>query len=350
MEHAETKQPRLKSFREIKRKAVDAGPASLVQTRTLRPDQPLPLFVEPAADGVDLADWAAANRDLLEQSVSKHGAVLFRGFGLKNSRDFEKCALAMCPTLFGSYGDLPHEELTEKVYHSTPYPADKHILFHNESSHLPSWPLRQFFMSVVVAQEGGETPILDCREVYKQLDPAVRDAFAKKGLMYVRNFAEGLDVRWQDFFKTDDRAAVESACRKEGMECEWTGANSLRIRQVTRAVAKHPRTGEMTFFNQVQLHHTACLDPATRQSLRALFKEEDMPRNVYYGDGTPIPDAVMDKLNDLYWKLAVVFPWQEGDMIMIDNMLVSHARNPFVGPRKIVVAMGEMVSGKDLAD
>jgi hypothetical protein len=29
---------------------------------------------------------------------------------------------------------------------------------------------------------------------------------------------------------------------------------------------------------------------------------------------------------------------------MLDNMLVAHSRNPFVGPRKIVVAMGEMFS------
>jgi hypothetical protein len=29
---------------------------------------------------------------------------------------------------------------------------------------------------------------------------------------------------------------------------------------------------------------------------------------------------------------------------MLDNMLVAHARDPFVGPRKIVVAMGDMIS------
>jgi hypothetical protein len=27
---------------------------------------------------------------------------------------------------------------------------------------------------------------------------------------------------------------------------------------------------------------------------------------------------------------------------MLDNMLVAHSRSPFVGPRKIVVAMGDM--------
>jgi len=73
-----------------------------------------------------------------------------------------------------------------------------------------------------------------------------------------------------------------------------------------------------------------------------------MPRNVYYGDGSPIEDEVMEKLGELFWATSVKFPWQEGDLIMVDNMLVAHARLPYVGPRKILVAMGEMISGTDL--
>jgi alpha-ketoglutarate-dependent taurine dioxygenase len=345
---AEAPQAKPRTFRDIRRKTVDVSAASLVKTRTVQPGQTLPLLVEPALPNVDLADWARGNQELVEASLLKHGAILFRGFGVGTPAAFEKAALALCPGLFAEYGDLPREGLSDKVYQSTPYPPDKHILFHNESSHLPRWPRKQFFACMTVAREGGETPILDCREVYRQMDPEIRDRFAARGLMYVRNFIDGMDVPWQDFFHTSDRAAVEESCRKEGMTCEWTGGNNLRIRQVSPAVVKHPRTGEMVFFNQVQLHHPYCLDAETRQSLRALFKEEDLPRNVSYGDGTPIEDAVMEKLGDLFWKLSVSFPWQQGDLIMVENMLVSHARNPYVGPRKIVVAMGEMVSLKDL--
>ncbi len=34
--------------------------------------------------------------------------------------------------------------------------------------------------------------------------------------------------------------------------------------------------------------------------------------------------------------------------MMLDNMLVAHARNPFQGTRKLYVAMGGMMSLKDL--
>jgi alpha-ketoglutarate-dependent taurine dioxygenase len=339
----------MNTLREMRRKAVDLGASSLIKAAPFQPGETLPLVVEPAIGAVDLAEWARANGPWIETHLLKHGALLFRGFGLNGVADFERVSAAICPELFAEYGDLPREGVSDRIYQSTPYPRDKTILFHNESSHLPSWPRKQFFMCVQKAEQGGETPILDCREVYRKLDKEILDKFAEKGLMYVRNFVPGIDVSWQEFFRTDDKAKVEDACRAEGMTCEWTAGDGLRIRQQSRAVIKHPKTGEMVFFNQVQLHHPSCLDPETRSSLRALFKEDDdMPRNVYFGDGSPIDDATMERIGELFWELSRSFPWQEGDLILIENMLVSHARNPYVGPRKIVVAMGEMFHGKDL--
>ena len=216
------------------------------------------------------------------------------------------------------------------------------ILFHNESSHLPTWPMRQFFFCIIPSETGGTTPLLDSRAVYQALEPTVREAFETKGLMYVRNFAEGIDVPWQEFFHTDDRSEVERMCRESGMICEWTGTDGLRIRQLSPAVVEHPRTGEKLFFNQVQLHHVYCLDEETRTSLRQLFAEEDLPRNVYFGDGTTIPDETMEYIGNLYEELCVEFPWQTGDLVAVDNMLVQHARREYTGERKLLVAMAQM--------
>jgi hypothetical protein len=91
------------------------------------------------------------------------------------------------------------------------------------------------------------------------------------------------------------------------------------------------------------LHHISCLDAATRASLLSVFGKENLPRNVYYGDGTPIEDSVMEEIQAVYAQAAVSFPWQAGDILMLDNMLAAHSRNPFIGSRKIVVAMGEMI-------
>jgi alpha-ketoglutarate-dependent taurine dioxygenase len=343
-----TSAPVKKSLGGIRRKGVDLASFTPVRESQLSADQPLPLIIEPAVDQVDLADWVSNYRDYLESKTLLHGGILFRGFGLAGATEFEKVAGSICRELFAEYGDLPREDVAGKVYTSTPYPEDKSILYHNESSHLSSWPSRINFFCITVAKEGGATPIVDCRKVYQGLDPAVREEFETKGLMYVRNFCQGLDVSWQRFFGTEDRGVVESSCNRMGMQCEWTEGDNLRVKQRCRAVLKHPKSGEMCFFNQVQLHHVHCLDPEVRSSLSSIFEPKDMPRNVYYGDGTVIEDSVMDHVGEIYEKYAVRFQWQQGDLVSLDNMLVAHARDPYVGPRKIVVALGDMMNGAPL--
>ena len=334
-----------KSLGSIRRRSVDLSNFSPVKESLLGPEETLPLIIEPAADHVDLAEWVRNSRADVDRKMAKHGGILFRGFGLKDAREFQRVAAALTNELFADYGDLPRESLAEKVYASTPYPEDKMILYHNESSHMASWPSRINFFCMIVAKEGGATPIVDCRKVYKSLDPKVREAFEQKGLKYIRNFCEGLDVSWQRFFSTDDRAAVEEQCRAMGTTCEWTGKDNLRISQLCRGVLRHPITGEMCFFNQVQLHHVHCLDKETLDAMLSIFSRDDLPRDVQYGDGTPIEDSVMDHIGEMYEKHAVRFQYQPGDMVSLDNMLVAHARDTFSGPRKIVVALGDMVEG-----
>jgi hypothetical protein len=208
--------------------------------------------------------------------------------------------------------------------------------------------MRQFFFCVKPSETRGETPLIDCRKICDVLEPEIVEEFAQKDLMYVRNFSEGIDVPWQDFFHTDDKSVVEKACAEAGMSAEWT-EQGLRVRQIAKAVRTHPRTGERIFFNQVQLHHVSCLDDETRTALRQLFADEDLPRNVYYGDGTPIPDEVIGRISEVYEQICVETPWQKADLIALDNMLVSHARRPFGGERKVLVAMGDMVFASDLA-
>jgi alpha-ketoglutarate-dependent taurine dioxygenase len=109
-------------------------------------------------------------------------------------------------------------------------------------------------------------------------------------------------------------------------------------------VRRHPSSGEPTFFNQVLLHHPAALPAEVRAAMNELYDADSFPRNVSYGDGSPIPDEVITYLLSEYDKRAIRFPWLPGDMILLDNMLVSHGRAPFTGSRKILVAMADIYS------
>ncbi|WP_431193990.1 amino acid adenylation domain-containing protein [Acaryochloris thomasi] len=330
--------PKRKRFQRQKNRAV--SPTEVVGFSTHPTGVGL---YQPQLPAVNLAAWAQEQRPQLEQQLQQSGALLFRGFDIPDASAFEDVAKAMCPELFGEYGDLPRTEVGGKVYGSTPYPDDRAILFHNESSHLEQWPMKIWFFCVQPSVSGGETPIVDCRQLYQRLRPEVRDRFAQKKLMYERNFVPGLDVSWQDFFQTDDRTVVEWRCQSKGVECIWLEDGGLRTRQVRDAIATHPQTQDQVFFNQLQLHHFSYIDPETQASLRSLLGGDCLPRQVYYGDGSEIEPEVLAEVNAAYQVCAQQFTWQKGDVLMLDNMLMAHGRQPYTGTRKIVVALGQMI-------
>ena len=82
----------------------------------------------------------------------------------------------------------------------------------------------------------------------------------------------------------------------------------------------------------------------------SMVKSREFPLdiNCVYGDGSPIEASVLEEIRGVYQKSTVAFPWRNGDVMMLDNMMVSHGRNPFSGPRKIVVTMGDPCSAPEL--
>ncbi|MDQ3917454.1 MAG: TauD/TfdA family dioxygenase, partial [Acidobacteriota bacterium] len=329
-------------FKSVRRKAIDLSHANLITAEEFVPGEPLPLAVRPADENVDLADWAANNREFIEEKLTKHGAILFRGFPADSPVAFERFAKAVTPELFDDNGEHPRESLGGEVYTPVFYPQDKLLLWHNENSFNLRWPMKIWFGCVRPADRGGETPVVDSRKVFELIDPDIREKFVEKGVMYVRNYGAGPGLSWQTVFRTTDRAEAEEKCRLNEMAFEWKENDGLRTRCVRPAAVLHPRTGEPSWFNQAQHWHISCLEPAVRESLQSMLPEEDLPRNCYYGDGSPIEDSVMFAILDVYRRLEVSFLWQKGDVLMLDNVLTAHARRPFAGERKLLVAMGEM--------
>ncbi|ARP81321.1 hypothetical protein CAL12_11035 [Bordetella genomosp. 8] len=320
-----------------------AAPARApIRMAPLSPARPFPLVIEALDSGLDPISWAASMREQLGALLNRHGGILFRNFALRTPQQFEAFAEAIEPTLYGDYGDLPKKEGGRNTYRSTPYPEKQMILYHNESAHLERWPRRQLFFCELPSRVGGATPIVDCREMLHRLPPEIVQEFEQRELLYVRTFTERLDVSWQRFFGTDDRDAVESTLRRAGTAFRWLDDTTLQTRTRCPAVITHPETGERVFFNQVQLHHVHCLEPDVRADLLSIAGEDRMPRQVYFGDGGAIPEWMMDEIGRTYEACAVRFAWARGDVVMLDNMLAAHARDPYEEPRKVVVAMGAM--------
>lgn len=331
--------------------AVDLLPEKLVLTDYLRPGETLPLVFRPRVEGVNLADWATLERDLIDEHLLSRGAILFRGFGVRTQSDFARFLDAVTSHLLRyTEGATPRTELADRIYTSTEYPADQRIALHNELTYVTTWPGRIWFCCVQPARERGETPIADVRKVLGRLSPQLVERFRRKQWMLVRNFGEGMSLPWQTSFHTSDKREVERYCEAAAIEYEWKPNDCLRTRQVRPALARHPRTGEMVWFNHVAFWHISCLEPKVREGMLAAFELEDLPYNTYYGDGSAIEDSVVEEIREAYARETVEFLWHAGDVLMLDNMLVAHGRNPFAGERRILAAMGEPCSDRGLGD
>ncbi|HEY0739280.1 MAG TPA: TauD/TfdA family dioxygenase [Herpetosiphonaceae bacterium] len=327
------------------RKAVSVSEEGLIKTESLPTGEVIPLVVRPAVDRLSLVDWATNNRELLETMLLKHRALLFRDFNFSSVAEFEQFVKASSGELL-EYRERssPRSPVSGNVYTSTDYPADQTIFLHNEGTYWLTWPLKIFFCCVTAAEQGGETPIADCRNIFNRIDPKIRERFIEKQVMYVRNYGDGFGLSWQNAFQTTDQADVDAYCRKNVIETEWKPGNRLRTRQIRPAVRQHPTTGEMIWFNHATFFHVSTLAPEIAKALMAEFGEQDLPNNTYYGDGSPIEPSVLDELREIYRQETIAFPWQEGDVLMLDNMSVAHGRAPFVGQRKVVVGMSEPYS------
>ena len=341
------------SFKDLgfpKRRSISLQSQELVKVSFLDEQKRFPFVIQPAFEGLNLNGWAQENKEFIDSNLLKHGAILFRNFVEISVEHFEQFIQTTSGHLLEyTYRSTPRTRVSGKVYTSTEYPREMSIPMHNENSYSRNWAMKLFFLSVITAEQGGETPFADSRRMYEKIDPEIRDKFARKNVMYVRNYGGDIDLSWQNVFQTVSKAEVEDYCRKADISFEWLGNDRLRTRQICQSVARHPKTGEMVWFNQANLFHISSLPPEVQKSLLTSFGEEFLPRNVYFGDGERIEDSVIEHINQVYERECVAFPWQRGDIVMLDNMLAAHGRNPFMGQRKVVVGMSEPFSNQNFS-
>ncbi len=312
---------------------------SNVTATILFPDKGLIRCVSPTRPGVDPVAWATEHREELTALLPSIGGVLFRGFGVADADSFERLVKVFATdTLDYRYGSSPRTREAGNVFTSTEYPATEKIPLHNEMSYTSEWPLKLWFYCQVAPAVGGETPLADSHRVYERIPAAIRDRFDARRVRYVRNYSTLFDLTWQKTFRTDSKADVEAYCRRRGIAFEWLD-DGLRTVEICQASAPHPVTGERLWMNQAHLFHISAQSAEVREYLEDAFTPDTLPRNAYFGDGAPIPDEDLTAIRAAYDAEEFMFPWQVGDVLLLDNLALAHARSPFQGPRKILVAM-----------
>jgi len=316
-------------------------PDSHIKSWFLKPEEKGLLVLDAQEKNLNPLEWVKANKPFLEDMLLKQGGLLLRNFNIHSVSEFNRLAQSFSPQLLDYvYRSTPRTKLGGKIYTATEYPADRVIPLHNENAYSKSWPQKIFFFSVIVASEGGETPIADSRNVYKRIDPEIRSKFEEHGVMYKRNYTKGIDLSWQEVFQTEDKEEVERYCAEQDITYEWKDGNpELTTKQVCQATLMHPVSKEPIWFNQAHLFHISSLDEESRLSLIKEIGEGNLPRNAFYGNGEPIEIETLEHIRKAYAEEKMIFRWQKGDIVILDNLLMAHGRETYKGERKVAVAM-----------
>lgn len=284
------------------------------------------------------------HRGALDAGLRRRGAILLRGFGFDDQPAFESLIERFRERKLDYVGgNSPRTKLGRNVYTSTEYPPKFFISLHNELSYAADWPARLFFCCVGEADEGGETPLVDGRELLRELPAPLVEEFRRRRVKYVRNLhgGRGFGPSWQRTFETENPADVEAYAHASATELRWLPDGTARLTCVRPATAIHPETGEEVWFNQADQFHPSTHPVAIYQSMMAVYKgrEDCLPQNATFGDDTPIPAEYLETIRERTRNLLALFRWRRGDLLMVDNVLTAHGRMPFKGPRKILVAM-----------
>jgi alpha-ketoglutarate-dependent taurine dioxygenase len=307
-----------------------------------------------------LSSWISENKPLLEDALKSKGGILFRGFGLREAAEFQKVIGSFrstsAPKMEYVGGTTPREKVTGEVYTSTNAPSFIRIPQHSEMSYLKEYPARILFFCKQPPRKGGETPLSDNRKILRDLPSAVRKKFEERGVLYVRNLVPETRMRkilakkfpivglqtWQGVFKTSDKSRIEEICSGSFTAHQWDRHETLRVESLIPAVRQHPGTSESVWFNQAyfsQIHPRICGKWMT-PVLKAYHWTTGKPfTNARFGDGSAITDGDLEAVMDSIEKNTFAVPWKQGDVLVLDNLLMSHGRNPYRGPRQILVGM-----------
>jgi alpha-ketoglutarate-dependent taurine dioxygenase len=326
-------------------------------TKFINP-QKLPLVIEPAKGFTypEFLDYIQTNKEALEKKILTFGGILFRGFPVDGADAFNAVidALGLGKPLNYVGGDTPRDKVQGKVYTSTEAPPSLKIPLHNEMSFIKYFPRHIYFYCDHPAQKGGETIIADARSVCKAIDTKVKERFVQAGLKYVSNFygqswlldrinrIQRAHKTWMDAFETDSKEEVEKRCVENAFGYKWTKKDWLQVIYESPSVIAHPQTGERVWFNQAHLYdyNPRLLGFWNWVGTKFLYFQKDtVMHEIYYGDGLPIPRIDLYHVMDILDQETIRFPWQKGDVMVLDNVLAMHGRAPFFGKRRILVSL-----------
>ncbi len=316
------------------------SPATAALDVELQDGRPPVLRVDPSGDAMR---WVSEQRNALHSAVVEHGALLVRGLGLRDAAGAEAVFRQLGDLMTETEGFAHRERIAQGLYTASKWPSNQQMCMHHELSYASKLPSLMLFACLVAPATGGATPVADGPSVLEALPVDLVKRFERSGWLLVRNYGGEIGTTVAEAFGTDDRRAVERHCRVRAIRFEWQGDGALRTWQQRSAVVCHPMTGRRCWFNQVAFLSEWTMAPELRDYLVEVCGEDGLPFATRFGDGEPIGPDIVQAINEAYEAHTIREAWQAGDLLLVDNIRTAHGREPFEGPREVLVALADEV-------
>ena len=288
-------------------------------------------------------------------------------------------------------------------------PPHQSIGSHNEYGLSTHYPSVIAFCCLSAPTSGGQTPIVNSLALYDRLKtsvPGYIEKIERRGLTFiihhpvakVQGSVQGNSVYNADSFGPTADAKVDLASLTEeqkrrlvgenilelareggwsdaaandeiledrklgawhqrGFSWTWLPDGSINVFQRVPGIRIHPTLQRPAYFNNVGNRYAyskehGCLQPPHySEEKKDYFPPPSFPRPLDEEEGgkedEPIPLEWLESAHRWTKELQAHVEWEQGDILVIDNLAVQHARTPWEGPRKLVASLWDQRSYLD---
>lgn len=345
---------------------IEVGPKGYLMV--IRPAVEIP----PSVNGTEaLLAWYFDNEAWFKVAINTYGGILFRNFHIEGPVAFDQLVYGWHPDMvadvyLGTTQRLRIEG-TRFIQSATEAARLASIPTHIELSFSKMPPKRlYFFAHEVNPPPGGFTPLTDFAQVWDDLSPNLKHKLSTRGLMYERWYRHEKNYpidplvhkTWQAMFLTENRSQIVAMAAEQGYAASWDDRDDLVLRHEAVITRKHSETGrefwcthlnvlEATTFS-VPFAWDAQIFNSKLSALIALYFQVLLNIRSYlgyhYGANTMYAD---DSSNMLFEEVMHIrktimsntwmFPYEKGDVLLIDNHRLAHGRTPFYGGKRSVM-------------
>lgn len=307
---------------------------------------------------------AEAAQGWFNEQLERHGAIVLRGLGSSDPKFLSEVIKAIGygsgDVLFEQTGSTAQRtQISDVLTTANETDPSVYINQHNEFSRFTKYPTKLFFVCDRYNAEGGETPIVHGREYFESLYEAFPEQvikLGKRGLLMNQTWPRITtnNTSWQDYYvfgreidaSNDDLATQKKKAGKlvdeyVSTDYRWADNNDLVVNEHTDPFRNYESQNGESFpisFNSLATFYYYTKNQANKGRTNAIV----------YDDGEPIPTDFLDHVLKASQDLSYHHHWEQGDVALVSNYLVSHGRDPWKnGDRSILVSMWDTPNKAD---